>query len=42
MANKKTTSKKEEVPEINVIDRRSAMLEEDELETVQEENYPLT
>ena len=40
MANKKTTSKKEEVPEINVVDRRSAMLEEDELETVQEERLP--
>ena len=40
MANKKKTSKKEEVPEINVVDRRSAMLEEDELETVQEERLP--
>ena len=40
MTNKKTTSKKEEVPEINVVDRRSAMLEEDELETVQEERLP--
>ena len=40
MANKKTTSKKEEVPEINVVDRRSAMLEEDELETIQEERLP--
>ena len=40
MANKKTTSKKEEVPEINVVDRRSAMLEEHELETVQEERLP--
>ena len=40
MANKKTTSKKEEIPEINVVDRRSAMLEEDELETVQEERLP--
>ena len=40
MANKKITFKKEEVPEINVVDRRSAMLEEDELETVQEERLP--
>ena len=40
MANKKTTSKKEEIPEINVVDRRSAMLEEDELETIQEERLP--
>ena len=40
MAKKKTTSKKEEEPVINVVDRRSAMLEEDELETFQEERLP--
>ncbi len=40
MAKKKTTSKKEEEPKINVVDRRSAMLEEDELEATQEERLP--
>ena len=40
MAKKKTTSKKEEEPVINVVDRRSAMLEEDELKTFQEERLP--
>jgi molecular chaperone GrpE len=40
MAKKKTTSKKEEEPAISVVDRRSAMLEEDEVATVQEERLP--
>ena len=40
MAKKKTTSKKEEEPAISVVDRRSAMLEEDEQATVQEERLP--
>jgi molecular chaperone GrpE len=40
MAMKKTASKKEEEPAISVVDRRSAMLEEDEQATVQEERLP--
>ena len=40
MAKKKTASKKEEEPAISVVDRRSAMLEEDEQATVQEERLP--
>jgi molecular chaperone GrpE len=40
MAKKKTTSKKEGEPVISVVDRRSAMLEEDEQATVQEERLP--
>jgi molecular chaperone GrpE len=40
MAKKKTASKKAEEPAINVVDRRSAMLEDDEQATVQEERLP--
>jgi len=40
MAKKKAASKKSEEPAINVVDRRSAMLEEDEQATVQEERLP--
>jgi len=40
MAKKKTASKKEEEPKLSVVDRRSAMLEEDEQATVQEERLP--
>ena len=40
MAKKKTASKKEEEPTLSVVDRRSAMLEEDEQATVQEERLP--
>ena len=40
MAKKNTTSKKEEEPVISVVDRRSAMLEEDEQATFQEERLP--
>ena len=34
MAKKKTTSQKEEEPEINIVDRRSALLEEDEVDQI--------
>jgi molecular chaperone GrpE len=40
MAIKKTTSKKEEESVISIVDRRSSMLEEDELATDQEERLP--
>jgi molecular chaperone GrpE len=40
MAKKKTASKKEEEPTLSVVDRRSAMLEEDEQTAVQEERLP--
>ena len=42
MPNKKTTSPKEEEPAINIVDRRSALLEEDELNEIseQEERLP--
>ena len=42
MPNKKTTSPKEEEPAINIVDRRSALLEEDELNQIseQEERLP--
>ena len=42
MSKKKTTSPKEEEPAINIVDRRSALLEEDELNqiTEQEERLP--
>ncbi len=42
MAKKKTTSPKEEEPEINIVDRRSALLEEDEIEEISnpEERLP--
>ena len=42
MPNKKTTSPKEEEPAINIVDRRSALLEEDEINeiSVQEERLP--
>ena len=34
MAKKKTTSQKEEEPEINIVDRRSALVEEDEVDQI--------
>jgi molecular chaperone GrpE len=40
MAMKKATSKKEEESVISIVDRRSSMLEETELETGQEERLP--
>ena len=42
MPKKKTTSSKEEEPAINIVDRRSALLEEDELNKIseQEERLP--
>ena len=42
MPKKKTTSPKEEEPAINIVDRRSALLEEDELNEIseQEERLP--
>ena len=42
MPNKKTTPPKEEEPAINIVDRRSALLEEDELNQIseQEERLP--
>ena len=42
MPKKKTTSPKEEEPSINIVDRRSALLEEDEINeiSVQEERLP--
>ena len=42
MSKKKTTSPKEEEPVINIVDRRSALLEEDEINeiSVQEERLP--
>ena len=42
MPKKKTTSPKEEEPAINIVDRRSALLEEDEINeiSVQEERLP--
>ena len=41
MAKKKQTSPKEEKPVINIVDRRSALLEEDELDQVNEEEERL-
>ena len=42
MPKKKTASPKEEEPAINIVDRRSALLEEDELNEIseQEERLP--